>query len=153
VNFVLPDIFKNTVPENALGIPTGEPTGVFTGDPVSNVAPWAGSAGYDHDWHVLGGTVTGRVSMQFATRTPMADADPGTIEDVERPGFVEGDLLLRYAPNSSIWSVSAWCRNFTDRIVWNSAIYQGTATNGLVTAQLNPPRTFGVTITAKVGKP
>jgi len=152
VNFVLPAIFKNTTQVSASGVILGA-VGDYSGDPISNVPPWAGTAAYEHDWHLFGGILTARIDGQFATRTPMTDADPGTIEDVERPGFVQGDVLLRYAPNSEIWSVSAWCRNFTDRIVWNGAIYQGTATNGLVTAQLNPPRTFGVTITAKVGKP
>jgi len=94
-----------------------------------------------------------RLNGQFAGRTPMADADPGTIEDVERPSYVQGDWLLRYAPGNDRWSVSVWCRNFTDKIVWNAAIYQGTANNGIVTGTLNPPRTYGITVTAKVGNP
>jgi iron complex outermembrane receptor protein len=153
VDFVLPAIFKNTTPENYLGIPTGQATGVFTGDPIAVVPPWAGTAGYDHDWHVFGGTVTGRLDAQFASRTEMADADPGTLQAVERAGYIQGDVLLRFAPKNDMWSVSAWCRNVTDKIVWTSAIYQGTANNGLVTATLAPPRTFGITVTAKVGHP
>jgi iron complex outermembrane receptor protein len=153
VDFVLPPIFKNSLPVNMLGVPTGQPVGDFSGDPVSAVPGWAGTAGYSHDWHAFDGTMSFRLNGQFAGRTPMADADPGTIEDVERPSYVQGDWLLRYAPGNDRWSVSVWCRNFTDKIVWNAAIYQGTANNGIVTGTLNPPRTYGITVTAKVGNP
>ena len=157
VDFILPAIYKNTLPiSDTTGLLTGAAAGNFAGDPVGGVPPWSGTAGYDHDWHVFGGTVTGRLDAQFATRTPMADADPGTIEDIERPGYIEGDVLVRYAPSSDRWSVSAWCRNFSDKIVWNSAGYgttSGAAGAGLVTALLSPPRTYGVTVTAKVGNP
>jgi iron complex outermembrane receptor protein len=156
LDFVIPAIYKNTTPENSLGVPTGQAVGVFSGDPIGEVTPFAGSAGYEHEWNVQGGTLTGKLDAQFATRTPMTDADPGTIEDVERPAYVQGDVLFRYAPSSDRWSVSAWCRNFTDKIVWNSAGYgltSGTTSTGIVTALLNPPRTFGVTVTAKFGNP
>jgi iron complex outermembrane receptor protein len=156
LNFVIPAIYKNTTPENSLGIPTGQAVGVFSGDPIGEVSPLAGSMGYEHDWHVLDGTVTGKLDGQFSTRTPMTDADPGTLEDVERPAFVEGDVLFRYAPSSDRWSVSLWCRNFTNKIIWNSAGYgltSGTAEGGIVTALLNPPRTYGITLTGKVGNP
>jgi hypothetical protein len=86
----------------------------------------------------------------------MTDADPGTLQDIERPAFVEGDVLFRYAPSGDRWSVSLWCRNFTNKIVWNSAGYgltSGTAEGGIVTALLNPPRTYGITLTGKVGNP
>jgi iron complex outermembrane receptor protein len=151
IDFVVPNIFKNTLPENLQGIPTGQANGVFSGDPVSEVAPWAGSMDYEHDWHVFDGTITGKLSGQFASRTPETDADPGTISDIERPGYVEGDALLRYAPSSQKWAVSLWCRNFTNRIVATQEDYNATATNGLVTGTLNPPRTYGVTLSAKVG--
>jgi iron complex outermembrane receptor protein len=155
INFVLPAIFKNTTQVTDSGVVLGS-VGDFSGDPISNVPPWAGTAAYEHDWHVFGGTVTARIDGQFATRTPMTDAAPGTIEDVERPGYAQGDVLLRYAASGDRWSVSAWCRNFSDKITWNSAGYgttTGAAGAGLVTALLNPPRTYGVTLTAKVGNP
>jgi iron complex outermembrane receptor protein len=156
LQFVIPANYKNTTPENSLGIPTGQAVGDFSGDPIGEVTPLAGSAGYEHDWHVFDGTVAGKLDAQFATRTPMTDADPGTIVDVERPAYVQGDVLFRYSPSTDRWSVSAWCRNFTNKIVWNSAGYgltSGTASSGIVTALLNPPRTFGVTVTAKFGNP
>jgi iron complex outermembrane receptor protein len=156
LDFVVPAIYKNTTPENSLGIPTGQAVGVFSGDPIGEVTPLAGSAGYEHDWHVLDGTVTGKIDAQFSSRTPMTDADPGTIEDIERPAYVEGDVLMRYSPSNDRWSVSLWCRNFTNKIVWNSAGYgvtSGTAEGGIVTALLNPPRTYGITLTGKIGKP
>jgi hypothetical protein len=86
----------------------------------------------------------------------MTDADPGTIQNVEQPGYAQGNVLLKYAASGNRWTVSAWCRNFSDKITWNSAGYgttTGAAGAGLVTALLNPPRTFGVTVTAKVGNP
>jgi iron complex outermembrane receptor protein len=156
LDFVIPANYKNTTPENSLGVPTGQTVGDFSGDPIGEVTPFAGSAGYEHDWHVLDGTVAGKLDAQFATRTPMTDANPGTIVDVERPAYIQGDVLFRYTPTSDRWSVSAWCRNFTNKIVWNSAGYgltSGTASSGIVTALLNPPRTFGVTVTAKIGNP
>jgi iron complex outermembrane receptor protein len=156
IDFVIPSIYKNALPENLLGVPTGQAAGVYSGDPIPEVAPYAGTAGYEHDWNVLGGTVTGRINGRFASRTPMDDADPGTITDVERPSYVTGDVVLRYAPSSDVWSISAWCRNFTDKITWNQAAYgatSGTTSAGIVTATLNPPRTYGITVTAKLGHP
>jgi iron complex outermembrane receptor protein len=155
VNFVLPAIFKNTTQVSNAGVILGG-VGDYSGDPISDVPPWAGTAAYEHDWQLFGGTLTARIDGQFATRTPMTDADPGTIEDVERPGYAQGDVLLRYAASANRWSVSAWCRNFSNKITWNSAGYgttTGAASSGLVTALLNPPRTYGVTVTAKVGNP
>jgi iron complex outermembrane receptor protein len=151
---VIPAIYKNTTPENSLGIPTGQAIGVFSGDPIGEVAPLAGSAGYEHDWRVFDGKVTGKLDGEFSARTPMTDADPGTIEDIERPAFVEGDALVRNSPSSDRWSVSLWCRNFTNKIVWNSAGYgltSGTTQGGIVTALPNPPRTYGITLTGKIG--
>jgi len=156
IDFVIPSIYKNATPDNLQGIPTGQPAGVYSGDPIPEVAPYAGQGSYEHDWNMLGGTVTGRINGRFASRTPMEDADPGTLQDVERPSYVQGDVLFRYSPSSDTWSVSVWCRNFTDKIVWNQAAYgitSGTATAGIVTGTLNPPRTFGVTVTAKIGHP
>jgi iron complex outermembrane receptor protein len=155
IDFVLPAIFKNTAQVSYSGAEVGT-VGDLSGDPISQVPAWAGTAAYDHEWNVFGGTVTGRIDAQFAKRTPMTDADPGTIEDVERPGYVQGDLLLKYSASGDRWAVSAWCRNFTNKITWNSAGYgttTGAAGAGLVTALLNPPRTYGVTVTAKVGHP
>jgi iron complex outermembrane receptor protein len=155
VNFMVPAIYKNTTQVSDSGVVVGA-VGDYSGDPISQVPPWAGTAAYEHDWSLFSGTVTARIDGQFASRQPMTDADPGTIEDVEQPGYVQGNVLLKYAASGNRWTVSAWCRNFSNKITWNSAGYgttTGAATSGLVTALLNPPRTFGVTVTAKVGNP
>jgi iron complex outermembrane receptor protein len=155
ISFVLPATFKNTTQVSDSGVVVGA-VGDYSGDPISQVPPWAGTAAYEHDWFLFGGTVTARIDGQFATRQPMTDADPGTIQNVEQPGYAQGNVLLKYAASGNRWTVSAWCRNFSDKITWNSAGYgttTGAAGAGLVTALLNPPRTFGVTVTAKVGNP
>jgi outer membrane receptor protein involved in Fe transport len=78
----------------------------------------------------------------------MQDADPGTIEDVIRPTYVVGDMQLHFAPTGNMWSISAWVRNFTNKVVWNTATWNS---NGLITATLQDPRTYGITLSAKFG--
>jgi iron complex outermembrane receptor protein len=154
-DFVLPARFKNTIAYTLQGVPTGQ-VGNYTGTPVSQVAPWSGTAGYDHDWHFAGGTLTAQLAAQFANETPMADAVPGTLQDVVRPSYVTGDVLLRFASSDDRWTISAWCRNVSNKITWNSAGYgttTGAAQGGLVTALLNPPRTYGLTFSIKTGNP
>jgi len=41
--------------------------------------------------------------------------------------------------------------NLTDKITYNSAAYGASAPVGLITGQLNPPRTYGVTVRAHIG--
>jgi iron complex outermembrane receptor protein len=151
IDFILPPIYKNTAPLNMLGVPTGQTNGDFDGDPIYGVAPWTGTGSYEHRWSAPGGQVTGEVDLQYASRTHMALADPGTIEDVVRAAYVKADVQLRYAPNSDAWSVTLWGRNLADRFTPSSAIYSGTALNGLVTATLDPPRTYGITLRVRVG--
>ena len=151
LNFILPPIYKNTAPLNMQGVPTGQLNGDFDGDPIYGVPPWAGTGSYEHRWSVPGGQVSGEIDLQYASRTHMALADPGTIEDVVRAAYLKTDVQLRFAPASEAWSITFWGRNLTDKITYDSAIYSGTALNGLVTATLDPPRTYGVTIRARIG--
>jgi iron complex outermembrane receptor protein len=151
LSFVLPAIYKNSTPYNLEGVPTGQATGDFDGNTPGGTTPVSGNASYLHRFNVFGGELIPEISVQYVGRTHMDDADVNTIEDVVRPAYTLGDAQLQYAATGGAWSVTAWVRNFTDKITYNSALWGGAQTDGVVTGQLNPPRTFGVTVRARIG--
>jgi iron complex outermembrane receptor protein len=151
LKFVQPAKFKNTIPLGLNGVPTGQPVGDYSGRKVGGVTPLSGNASFDHSWHIGDGRLTASLAAVYHGSTHMQDANPGTLTDVVQPSYVQGDVSLSYGPNNGNWSVTGWVRNVSDGISWSSAAYSSTASNGLVTAALNPPRTFGVTLRARIG--
>jgi iron complex outermembrane receptor protein len=114
-----------------------------SGKTMPRLPTWSGSVGYLHHFELSNGAdVTFNGEMQYATARWMSiDYNPAELA----AGYVTGNASLTYTPPDARWSVGVWVRNIA-----NAAIYtrgQSLSAN-LVSASIDPPRTFGVRLSA-----
>ncbi len=106
---------------------------------------WAGSASYSHIFD-LGdlGTVTTSANSQFATKSRLGiDARP----QFAGKQYVSADLDVTYRNVDKTWSLAAYVRNVTDKVIYNSVANLSSAP-AYFTANVRPPRTYGLRLNA-----
>ncbi len=144
-NYVVPARFSSAAPLDMMGRPTGQVAGVNSGLQVPNTPKWSGRAGYGHTFDLAAGSVEARADVQFSGKTPLALANPGTIQDYVRDSYAKGDISLRYEPTDGRWNITGYVNNVTKERIVAGAAWQ---TNGLVTGSYMEPRTYGVIVGA-----
>ncbi len=122
------------------GTPVTPPT-VVTGKKVPSAPSWSGSVSYQHDWHIGVGRVSARAETYFST-SYWSEFSHST--DSHRPGYTRTDLNLTYYGKDDRWSVGAFVKN-----VENSWIVTLKANTAFGDYLLQPPRTFGATLTLR----
>ncbi len=117
---------------------------------IPHVPPVTANLTYDHYWEAWGGNFDFQGSASLQTRTMMANFHTNTQYPVNiyQGSYARGDFSLRYAPDSSMWSITGYIRNISNDISYQSMGY-GNST-GDVYATLMDPRTFGVILTADI---
>ncbi len=114
-----------------------------SGKTMPRLPTWSGSVGYLHHFELSNGAdLTFDGEAQYATaRWLNIDYNSNELA----PGYVTGDASLTYTPPDAAWSVGVWVRNIGDAVIYT----QGqSVTPTLVTASIEPPRTFGVRLSA-----
>ena len=123
-------------------------SGMFGGNYSGFVLPFAprlsGNIGYQHTWALqTRGGLTARIETHLETDTWVTfQESPGT----HQPGHSVSNAYLTYDGPGEKWSLSAYVRNLEDRAVLVNG--QGGPV-GLITADIAPPRTYGVQLSAR----
>ena len=121
--------------------------GMFGGNYSGHVLPfapkWQVNLAYQHVFALPGGAgLTARIDTHLETASWVAfQESPGT----HQPGHSVSDIHLTYDPIDGRWSISGYIRNLENTPVLANA--QG-GPAGLQAADIGPPRTYGVQITA-----
>lgn len=116
------------------------PTDV-TGLEVPSAPGLSGSAAYRHDWELANGKISARVESYFSTSYW---SEFSHSPNSHRPGYTRTDLNLTYFGKDDKWSIGAFVKNLE-----NSWIVSLKANTALGDYALQPPRTYGVTLTMK----
>jgi iron complex outermembrane receptor protein len=101
------------------------------------------NAGYQHIFNVWNGNLTARIQTHFETSSNLTFYN---YQDDRQPSYTRSDVILTYETEDGKWSVEGYVRNLE-----NAAVYSNAAENPLFNAytyQLEPPRTYGVRLTA-----
>ena len=130
------------VPED---IDIGPGTHDFAGYPLQNAPDWTVSAGYQHDFRLGGGYLRTRGDVRYESSFWGTFAqNRGT----QQEAYTKSDASLTYLPDGDRWSVGLWIRNIEDEAV-QAATTAGQFGPYAVTF-LEPPRTYGIRLTARL---
>jgi len=142
-------IFSGSFLSSELGrfiIPGPNPFGLaadfdMTGRQMSSSPKWAFTLGYEHSWMLENGaTVTGKFD------TKISDGYYRTLEQwlpyAWNDGYHRSNANVTYKSADNKWSTSVWINNIENgaQYSWAAPFYR---------IQIKPPRTFGVTVSAK----
>ena len=114
-----------------------------SGEPLPRAPTWSGTVSYQHAFDVYNGTLTADVDANFASRRYLA-VDYISVEDA--PSYVRENASLTYTPDIKKWSITAYGRNLSNRVVYTGGVEQALAP-GIFYSNVDPPRTFGGRVT------
>ena len=125
-----------------------------SGKPFNYAPKFSGNLGYTHMWDAgNGGTVTAALNTHVTTNYWVDyNYTPGS---GLQAGYTRSDLDVTYASQGSKWHVGAWVRNIENRVVKSfvggdlPGSPNGTDGQGMKWAELDAPRTYGVTFGAR----
>jgi len=100
---------------------------------------WSFGLGLEHGWNVLGGTLTGRIQAKAQSASYFSFYN---FADTRQKAYAMSDAYLTYEPEAEHWKVSAFVRNFTDKVVFKDAEESQYAV--AYGYEFFPPRTYGV---------
>ena len=104
----------------------------------------AGTIGLQHTWgSVARGGLTARAESHLETDTWVTFQE---LTGTHQPGHSVSNAYLTYDGPEQKWSISAFVRNIENRAVLANG---QSGPVGLVTADLAPPRTYGVQVTGR----
>lgn len=126
------------------------------GKPLPHAPKLTGSVSYDHEFQLAnGGLVIPRIAVKFASSMYLS---PDFIASARDDGYTSLDASLTY-DTARTFSATAWVRN-----IGNQAIYSGgfrypfsfpSQIGGdptFFTADIRPPRTYGITLRVRLGR-
>ena len=122
--------------------------GMFGGNYSGYVLPFApsvsGTAGYQHTWRLeSNGGLTARIETHLETASWVTFNE---MSGTHQPGHSVSNGYLTYDAANGKWSVSGYIRNLENSAVLVNG--QGGPV-GVVTADIAPPRTYGVQLSAR----
>lgn len=117
----------------------GGATQDISGHRLPNAPSFSASAGIEYAFALGAGKLTPRVDGKYSSAFYYSVFNQA---DTQSKAYAIGNASLTYAPDNGAWSVSAFVRNFTDKVVLANAARNFVA--GLNTYQFQPPRTWGV---------
>ncbi|PZU10992.1 TonB-dependent receptor [Sphingomonas sp.] len=126
-----------------------------------NLPRWSITGSYDHTFHLQSGAaVIAAAHSHFESSTPLRIIDPALLTPGDMRGaYAKLDLDLTYRAPGDQWSIQLFVRNVTNKAVVGVGSSGQTALPTFFrssadplnqrSATLDPPRTFGATISAK----
>ncbi|EJL33537.1 TonB-dependent receptor [Novosphingobium sp. AP12] len=110
----------------------------LSGNRLTQAPEWTLSGGIQHDFHLLGGTLTPRVQTRYQTKTYFTFFNT----DAEQQGaYWKSDAQITYTPDDGPFSITAYVRNIEDNTILTANAEAGYAGGYLV--QFAAPRTYG----------
>ena len=110
----------------------------LSGNRLVQAPEWTLSAGIQHDFHLLGGTLTPRVQTRYQTKTYFTFYNTAA----EQMGaYWKSDAQITYTPDNGPFSITAYVRNIENKTILTANAEAGYAGGYLL--QFAPPRTYG----------
>jgi iron complex outermembrane recepter protein len=117
----------------------GNATVDLSGNELPNAPKFTATAGYEHDFAVLGGSLKARVDGKY---TSSFNYSFFNFVDTEAWAATVGNALLSYTPDASHWNTSVFVRNFTNKVYLTHA--QENTNVNLNNYEFGAPRTYGI---------
>ncbi|BEV01809.1 TonB-dependent receptor [Novosphingobium olei] len=111
----------------------------ITGNRLPNAPSLSISGGIEYAFPVGSGKLTPRIDGKYSSAFYYSVFNNS---DTQSRPYATGNASLTYEPENGQWSVTAFVRNFTDKVVLANA--QRNFVSNLNTYQFQPPRTWGV---------
>ncbi|WP_235522969.1 TonB-dependent receptor [Novosphingobium sp. Leaf2] len=110
----------------------------LSGNRLTQAPEWTLSGGIQHDFHLLGGTLTPRVQTRYQTKTYFTFYNT----PAEQQGaYWKSDAQITYVPDNGPFSITAYVRNIENNTILTANAEAGYA--GAYLVQFAPPRTYG----------
>lgn len=110
----------------------------LSGNHLTQAPEWTLSGGIQHDFHLLGGTLTPRVQTRYQTKTYFTFFNTAA---EQQGAYWKSDAQITYVPNNGPFSIAAYVRNIENNTILTANAEAGYAGGYLV--QFAPPRTYG----------
>jgi iron complex outermembrane receptor protein len=121
--------------------------GNYSGLPLPFAPQLSGKLGYQHAFHLQDrGAITARLEANYESRSWVTFSEAS---GTHQPGHALSNAYLSYDAPNGAWSLSCYVKNLENTPVLVNA--QG-GPAGLETADIGPPRTFGLQIAAKLSR-
>lgn len=129
--------------------------------PRINLPEWTVNAGYNHVFEFAGGaSIVPEVRAHYESSARLRIIDPVLLTPGDiRDSYTKLNATLSYNAPDDRWSITAYCNNITDEAVIGVGSSGQTSlpvffrpssnTTGVRSATLDPPRTYGIRLTAK----
>lgn len=114
------------------------------GNRLPNAPSLSFTSGIEEKLQLASGSLTARLEGKYSSSFYYSVFN--TNDTISHP-YLVGNFSLTYTPVKGSWTVGAYARNFTDKVVLSNASENFAA--GKNTYQFQPPRTFGVTGSVK----
>lgn len=105
---------------------------------------WSINLGYQHDFHVLGGTLTPRAQTHIESKSYFQIYN---FDTDRQKGYTRSDLMVTYTPDAANWTLTAYVRNLEDRLILANGALPTSTTYQSYRYQYQAPRTFGASLT------
>jgi iron complex outermembrane receptor protein len=110
----------------------------LSGNRLTQAPEWTLSGGIQHDFHLLGGTLTPRVQTRYQTKTYFTFFNTAA---EQQGAYWKSDAQITYVPDNGPFAITAYVRNIEDNTILTSNSNAGYA--GAYLVQFAPPRTYG----------
>jgi iron complex outermembrane recepter protein len=102
---------------------------------------WSGSAALEHRFGFRDGSgILAHIDSQFASPRWVSLQ---LLPQARVPSYIVETITLGYEPADDKWSLTAFCRNLTNRAVYTTGTQDGFVA-GWLASSVNPPRTYGL---------
>jgi iron complex outermembrane recepter protein len=118
----------------------------FSGHALDNAPDFTADISPQYTWHGSAADFIVRPELEYSSRFYFS---PGNIALLSQGDYVKENLFLTYRPQADRWSVSAYCKNISNRTTKTGATVQTTITGSPVQGTLAPPRLAGVELNYK----
>ena len=113
------------------------------GDKLPNAPELTANIAWEKDFDAFNGTLTPRADIK--TSSSYFYSFFNTL-DTEQGAYTTANAALTFSPHNAKWSIQAFVHNLTDEVVLANA--QRNYNSNLNTYQFQPPRTYGVKLSA-----
>lgn len=121
---------------------TVTPTTAKVGDRLPSTAKYSSNIAYTHDFTVPTGILSARAETHLESSSYISLSHN---VNTRQGSYSKSNVTLTYTPEEGAYNVSAWVRNIEDKAIRGNI---GETVNN-ETVNLAPPRTYGVSVSAK----
>ncbi|PNU06754.1 hypothetical protein A8V01_00770 [Novosphingobium guangzhouense] len=114
----------------------------LSGNRLTQAPEWTLSGGIQHDFHLLGGTLTPRVQTRYQSKSYFTFYNTAA---EQQGAYWKSDAQITYTPDDGPFSITAYVRNIENKTILTANANAGYASAYLV--QFAPPRTYGARLT------